>query len=33
MCSSADGVKTVNTEYVIAVGGIQSIELLCVGLL
>lgn len=28
MCSSADGVKTVNTEYVIAVGGIQSISLL-----
>lgn len=28
MCSSADGVKTVNTEYVIAVEGIQSISLL-----
>lgn len=33
MCSSADGVKTVKAEYVIAVGGIQNISLLCIGLL
>lgn len=33
MCSSADGVKTVKTEHVIAAGGIQSVSLLSVGLL